>query len=81
VTKAGIVRISDPAMEWHEIDLNELIACARRELAFRQWVYPKRVAEGKMKEGKAEHELAMQRQIVDFLVHCLFKAVSKNKGI
>ena len=72
------MRISDPAMEWHEIDLNDLLGCARRELALRQRCYPKWVAKGTMSEKKAEKEIAQMRSVVDFLVHCVFKAVTRR---
>ena len=74
----AIVSISDPAMQWHEVDLNSLLGCCRRELERRQFVFPKRVAEGTMKEEKAEKELELQRQVCDFLVHCVFKAVTRG---
>ena len=74
----AIVRISDPAMQWHEIDLNALLGCARRELAFRQRCYPKWVEKGTLTEKKAETELELQRSLIDFLVHCVFKAVTRG---
>jgi hypothetical protein len=73
----AIVRISDPAMQWHEVDLNELLACCRRELAFRQRCYPKWVERGTITEKKAEKELALMRSLCDFLVHCIFKAATR----
>ena len=78
VERSAIIRISDPAMEWHEIDLNELRACCKRELAYREYVYPRRVVEGTLKEAKAERELDLMRQVVDFLTHCVFKAVTRR---
>lgn len=76
--RTPIVRITDPAMSWHEVDLNDLLGCARRELALRQRVYPKWVAKGSMSEKKAEKEIAQMRAVVDFLVHCIFKAVTRR---
>ena len=73
-----IVRISDPAMEWHEVNLNDLLGCCRRELGFRQRVYPKWVEKGTMKEEKAAAEIELMRTVVDFLVHCVFKAVTRR---
>ena len=73
-----IVRISDPGMEWHEVDLNDLLGCCRRELGFRQRVYPKWVEKGTMKEEKAAAEIELMRTVVDFLVHCVFKAVTRR---
>jgi hypothetical protein len=73
-----MVRISDPAMEWHEVNLNDLLACCRRELAVRQRVYPKWVEKGTMTEKKAETEIELMRTVVEFLVHCIFKAVTRR---
>lgn len=77
--RTAMVRISDPAMEWHELDLNELLGCARRELEMRQRVYPKWIEKGTLSEKKAERELALMRQVVEFLVHCVFKAVTRPR--
>jgi hypothetical protein len=76
--RTPIVRISDPAMQWHDVNLNDLLGCARRELELRQRVYPKWVAKGTLSEAKAEKELALQRSLVEFLVHCVFKAVTRQ---
>ena len=78
--RTPIVRISDPAMSWHEVDLNDLLGCCRRELAQRQRVYPKWVAKGTLSEKKAEKELELMQHVVDFLVHCVFKAVTRRAG-
>ena len=76
--RTPIVKISDPAMAWHEVDLNDLLGCCRRELSFRQRVYPKWVDKGTMTEKKAEAEIALMRSLCDFLVHCVFKAVTRR---
>ena len=76
--RTPIVRISDPAMSWHDVYLNDLLGCCRRELALRQRVYPKWVAKGLMREKKAEKEIEQMRTVVDFLVHCVFKAVTRR---
>ena len=73
-----IVRISDPAMEWHEVNLDDLLGCCRRELAFRQRVYRKWVEKGTMKEEKAEAEIELMRTVVEFLTHCIFKAITRR---
>ena len=65
-------------MQWHEVDLNDLLACCRRELAFRQRCYPKWVAKGTLSETKAAAELELMQHVVDFLVHCVFKAVTRR---
>ena len=67
-------------MEWHEIDLNDLLGCARRELAFRERCYPKWVERGTLTEKKAEKELALMRSLVEFITHCVFKAVTRSQG-
>lgn len=63
-------------MEWELIDLRELLACCRRELALRQFVFPKRVAAGKMSQDKAEKELELMRQCVDYFVDAIFRHVT-----
>jgi hypothetical protein len=73
-----LARISDPAMEWHDVNLNDLLGCARRELELRQRCYPKWIAKGTMSEAKAQKEMALQRTLVEFLVHCVFKAVTRQ---
>jgi hypothetical protein len=75
---AAIVRISDPAMQWHEVDLNALLACCRRELAFRQRCYPRWVDKGTLSAAKAEREIDLMKTVCDFLVHCVFKAVTQR---
>jgi len=47
------------------ITLAEQLTAARRELAMRQRVYPNWVAVGKMKQEKADHELACMAAIVE----------------
>ena len=76
--RTPIVTISDPAMSSHEVNLNDLLACCRRELAFRQRCYPKWVAKGTLSETKAAAELELMQHVVDFLVHCVFKAVTRR---
>ena len=67
-------------METREVDLNRLLACCRRELAFRTRVYPRMVANGKISEKKAEDEIELMRQVCDFLCHCVFRAVVRRSG-
>jgi hypothetical protein len=67
-------------MAWHDIDLNDLLGSAKRELAFRQRIYPKWVDKGTLKAKKAEEELELQRQLIDFLTHCIFKAVTRREA-
>ncbi len=75
-----IVRLTKPAMEWEEINLNDLLGCCRRELAMRQRVYPKWIAKGYITEAKAEKELELMRQCVEFLVQQIFLAVVARKS-
>lgn len=49
------------------ISLDEMIAAADREIAMRQRVYPRWVAEGRMKQAKADHEIAAMRAIATTL--------------
>jgi hypothetical protein len=74
---AAIVKISDPAMEWHEVDLNDLLACCKRELAFRQRCYPRWIDKGTIKPAKAAREIELMGSVCEFLVHCIFKAVTR----
>jgi hypothetical protein len=76
--RTPIVKISDPAMEWHEVNLNDLLGCCRRELALRERVYPRWVQKGSMTDAKAQREIEHMRSVVDFLRHCLFKAVTRR---
>ena len=67
-------------METREVDLNALLACCRRELAFRQRCYPRWVSKGSLSEKKAEKELELMREMVDFMTHCVFRAVVRRAG-
>jgi hypothetical protein len=80
VDRRPIVRISDPAMQWHEVNLNDLLACARHELAFRERVYPKWIDKGTLSANKAAKEIELMRSIEDFLIHCIFKAVTRRSS-
>ena len=37
--------------------------CVQRELGYRRFVYAKRVADGKMKQAKADEEIALMEEI------------------
>lgn len=41
------------------------LACAKRELRMREQVYPRWIAQGRIKEAQARHELAVMRAIID----------------
>jgi hypothetical protein len=78
--RTTIVRVSDPAMQWHELDLRDLLATCRRELSFRERVYPRMIASGKLTETKAAKEIEGMRSVVDFMQHCLFRALTRRAG-
>jgi hypothetical protein len=44
-----------------------LVAAAKRELGFRERVYPRRVEAGKMTQKNADEEIALMREIVRVL--------------
>lgn len=68
-------------MGWEEIDLRELLGCLRREYALRSRVYPRWVSKGSMTEKKAEKELELMRQCVDFMVDAIFRAVVEQREL
>ncbi len=43
--------------------LDEEIACVAREIAMREALYPRWVADAKMKQAKANHELALMKAV------------------
>jgi hypothetical protein len=54
-------------MKTQEISTEALLACAKRELALRRRVYPRLVAQEKMREQTAAHEIACMERIVEIL--------------
>ena len=44
--------------------LDDEIACVRREIQYRERVYPRWVAEGKMKPDAADRQLALMRAVL-----------------
>jgi len=74
-----VIRIPGPEMGWREVNLEDLRACCRRELAFRQRCYPRWVGKGMMTNEKAKKEIDLMAEIVSFLTHCVFKAVTRHK--
>lgn len=74
----AVVRLNKPAMEWELVDLRELLACCRRELSLRQYVFPKRISSGKMTQEKADKELELMRQCVDYFVDAVFRCVTRQ---
>ncbi len=45
----------------------ELIACVKRELSLRMAVYPRRIADKKITQKKADHEIECMRQVLAIL--------------
>jgi hypothetical protein len=74
-----IVRLNRPAMESTDVNLNELLACCKRELAFRERCYPRWVARGTISEAKAAKELELMRLCVEYFVDAVFRAVTQRK--
>jgi hypothetical protein len=50
--------------EWHVTDAEKL-AEVKKEIEYRWFVYPKRVAAGKMKQAEMDKRLAVMRAIKD----------------
>jgi len=50
-----------------QFSINELCACARREVAQRKKVYPRLVANGIMELSEAQRQIAMMEAITDNL--------------
>jgi hypothetical protein len=48
--------------------LDEMIACVTREIAFREFVYPKSVERGKMTQKKADHETSCMKGVLGVLM-------------
>ena len=48
-----------------QIGTNDKLRCAQRELALRLNVYPKLVAQGKMRQANAKHEADCMAAIVE----------------
>jgi len=49
------------------IEIEKQIACIEREIGFRERVYPRWVAAGKMKQEKADYEIAAMRAVLETL--------------
>jgi hypothetical protein len=50
-----------------DVALARQIACVRREIGLRERVYPRRVADGKMRQEQADTELACMRAVLTTL--------------
>ena len=49
------------------VDLPKQIACIQREIGFRERMYPRWVAANKLKQEKADYELAAMRAVLETL--------------
>jgi hypothetical protein len=47
--------------------LDELIRCAEREVRYRESVYPRMIANGRMTQRRAEREIALMQAIAEHL--------------
>lgn len=50
-----------------EPTIDDLIACADREITMRERVYPRRVADGRLRQAAADREIALMRSVRDCL--------------
>ena len=48
----------------NDIGIDRQIACVRREVAMREHVYQRRVADNKMTQAKADEEIATMRAVL-----------------
>lgn len=53
--------------EMFPVTLQDQIACVRRELAMRANAYPRFIASGKMKQAKADREIAVMEGVLNML--------------
>ena len=60
-------------------NLAQQIACVKREIAMRERVYPRRVADGKMKQQDADREIEAMRAVLETVEKV--ERVSKQLGI
>lgn len=51
----------------HDFTLEQLIKCVSREIGLRETVYPRRVADGKMKQSAADREVEMMKAVREHL--------------
>jgi hypothetical protein len=49
------------------LTMDELIACVEREIRLRQQVYPRRVADKRMSQAKADREIEMMGAVLKCL--------------
>lgn len=51
----------------NDFTVNELVRCARREVAYRKRVYPRLVEQGTLEAKEAEREIALMSAIAELL--------------
>ena len=61
-----------------EFSIQAQVACARRELSYRRYVYPKRIAAGKMSPADADKEVACMEAILVTLTGLLIEEKKTN---
>lgn len=58
------------------VSIERQIEAVQREIRFREYVYPRRVGDGKMTQAKADDELAAMRAVLATL-----EALPKTQGV
>jgi hypothetical protein len=59
--------------------LDELIACADREVRYREKVYPRMIANGRMTQRRADREITLMREIAAELRNMLGRAAEPSR--
>lgn len=54
-----------------DIDINEQIKCVRREINMRESAYPRWVEKGRMKQVKADQEIAAMKAVEQTLLQVM----------
>ncbi len=49
------------------MDINEMIACVRREIKKREFVYPRLIEQGKLSPKKADSEIVAMKSVLHIL--------------
>jgi hypothetical protein len=70
--------MTTPAYQASEFDLRAQIVCVRREIQYRRYVYPKRIAAGKMRPVDAEKEVACMEAVLATLSKLLTEDDKRN---
>jgi len=63
-------------MDSRDYDLNALLGCMKRELAFRERCYPRWIEKGTISEKKAERELELMALACDYFTDAIFRSVT-----